>query len=149
MYKTIVAGKVRDVFTELSNGKCELLVEGLAPDAVHTVDGSHALSGVRSTPEDIKAWYTRLGLLFPDLTFDVHEVVVKGLPWKTTAIAVWNDSSSTELDEPFQNAGVNVIELAWGKVQAIRVYTDSEYLGSYLAKLGEHQPEAIAEPIVS
>lgn len=149
MYKTIVSGKVRKVFEELSKGNCELLLSGMASDAVHSLDGDHALSGTRSTPEDIRAWYTRLQLLFPDLSFTVHDVVVKGLPSKTTAVAVWEDSSSTSIGEPYKNSGVNVIELAWGKVQSVHIYTDSQYMSEYLQKLGANQPEALAKPIVS
>ncbi len=149
MYKTIVAGQVRKVFDELSKGNCEALLSGMASDAVHAMDGKHAMSGVRSTREDIEAWYTRLMLLFPQLSFEVHDVLVKGLPPKTTAVAIWEDSSPTVLDEPYRNFGVNVIELSWGKVQSVRVYTDSQYLSDYLGKLGSLQPEAIAEPIVS
>ncbi len=149
MYKKIVSGRVQQVFEELSKGDSALLLSGMSDDAVHVVDGDHALSGTRSNPEDIAAWYARLFTLFPDLSFVVHDVIVKGLPSRTTAIAVWEDSSTTSLSEQYKNSGVNVIELSWGKVQSVHIYTDTQHMAGYLQKLGSLEPEALAEPIIS
>ncbi len=155
MCKAIVAGKVRKVFGELSNGNAELLLGGLAPGAVHSMDGEHALSGTRLTPEEIREWYVRLLRIFPDLSFTVSEVVVKGWPGRRS-LSLHGPIVPPRTGFPTRTGvstslsrGINVIELAWGQVTAVHIHADSQAMAAALAVAAARVPEAAAPAIVS
>jgi ketosteroid isomerase-like protein len=145
MYKTIVARRTRAVFDALNRGDAGPLLDGLSDPAQHVMYGDHALSGSRSTLPAIREWYARLLRVLPDLRFDVGSVLVSGPPWRTTVVAQWSDRA---LDGRYENTGVNVIGIRWGKVHSIAIHCDSQRLGEALLEL-ERQgvAEAGAEPV--
>jgi ketosteroid isomerase-like protein len=102
------------------------------PGALHAMNGDHALAGVRSRPESIRAWYERLFRLLPDVRFDVDAIAVSGPPWRTTVVVQWRDRA---LGGTYGNQGVNVVDLRWGRIQAIRIHCDSQRLAAQLAGL--------------
>jgi len=150
MYKQFVARKLRAVFAGLNRGQAVAITRDFAPSAEHFFVGSHALGGTRRTPESIARWYERLLRLLPDIQFDLERIDVAGPPWRTLAVVHWNESNSGTDGVHTTNRGINVIEIAWGAVRSVRIYTDTAVLQRTLDRLAAGGvPEARAAPIES
>lgn len=150
MYRQIVARRLQAVFDALNRGQPERVTRALAPSAEHFFIGRHALGGTRRTPESIASWYARLLRLLPDIRFDIERIDIAGPPWRTLAVVRWHESNSGTDGVRTRNAGVNLIELAWGRVRAVRIYTDTAVLQQTLDRLAAvGVAEAVAEPIES
>lgn len=150
MYRQIVARKLRAVFAGLNEGRAEAVTRELARSALHFFVGAHALGGTRRTPEAIARWYARLLRLLPDIRFDIEHIDVAGPPWRTLAVVRWRESNSGTDGVRTANDGVNVVEIAWGRVRAVRIYTDTAVLQKTLDRLAAAGvEEARAAPIES
>ncbi|WP_039804168.1 nuclear transport factor 2 family protein [Nocardia araoensis] len=150
MYHRIVEQKLRATFGDVNRGNYIPVVNGFAEQGLHWFSGTHALSGERSGPHDIARWYERLALLFPDLTFTIVEVAVRGWPWNTTAMVEWTDKLHDRKGVEFTNSGVHVVKLRWGKIVSLRIYCDTARLAMVLRTLAEQGvDEATKEPIIS
>lgn len=146
MYKTIVSRKSAGVFAALNRQDAGPLLAGLGEPVHHVMYGQHALGGERHTRETVARWYERLFRLLPDLRFDLGSTLVSGPPWRTTVAVEWQDQA---LGGTYRNRGVNVIELRWGRVQAIRIHCDTQQIATALTAQAEHGvAEAAAAPLV-
>jgi len=148
VYRRIVRGVVRDAFEQLNRGNIGGLTDKLAADARHYFIGAHALGGRRSRPGSIRRWYERLFQLFPDIRFTVHRVDVAGPPWRTLACAYWTETNTGTDGVRNDNEGVNVIEIRWGKVRRVDIYTDVARLGGTLARLARAGNAAASAPAI-
>lgn len=81
MYRGFVGRKVRETFGQLGEGDYESSVREIPAGIFHVFPGEHALGGVRRTPEGMRRWFGRLYGIFPDLSFEVRRVIVRGWPW--------------------------------------------------------------------
>lgn len=150
MYHSIVRRKVETAFAGLSAGRIEAITNELAPNAVHYFVGTHALSGVRRTPESIRAWYERLLRLLQGINFTVHEVRVTGWPWRTQVAAIWTESNNGTDGIRTSAEGLNLIEIRWGRVTSVRIYPDTAALERTLQRIAaKGTTEAMAKPITS
>ena len=99
--------------------------------------------------EATRRWYMRLFALFPDLTFDIKQVLVRGWPWETVVTIEWTDRATARDGQPYANEGVHVMHLRWGRVVRFRVYTDTQRIVETCRRLGQHGVgDALAAPIV-
>ena len=149
MYHTIIRKKLSNVFSELNRGNYDAVLDGMAPEFEHEFMGSHALSGFRYKGSTYRKWFERLSRIFPDLRFEIQNIVVNGWPWNTTAAVEWVDRIGTLDGSHHQNSGVHIIRLRWGRVVKIRIYTDTQKVAQLCelqASLGV--AEAVASPIV-
>ena len=71
---------------------------------------------VVSPREALRQWFERLGRLAPTLQLTVHDVWVKGGPWNTIVIIRWYAGQDLPGGSPYNNHGVHVIRMRWGKV---------------------------------
>lgn len=148
MYTRIVRQILVSAFAGLSEGRITAITGKLAPDAEHYFIGEHALSGMRRRPESIRRWYERLLLVFPDIRFTVRRVEVSGPPWRTLATVEWQETNTGTDGVRTTNAGVNVVEIRWGKVRRVSIYTDTAMLTQTLDRLARSgNPHAHAAPI--
>jgi ketosteroid isomerase-like protein len=99
MYHRVVANKVRSTFDQVSRGKWEPMLAGMAPRFSYRFYGEHALSGERHTLDCLRRWWERSVELFPQPTFAVQEVIVAGSPW-ATRIATRVRIGTTLVDGP-------------------------------------------------
>ncbi|SMB91910.1 nuclear transport factor 2 family protein [Deinococcus hopiensis] len=149
MYHFIVRRIIRGAFGGLNAGKATGVTRLFAPDARHLFIGEHALGGERSTPASIGRWYARLLAVFPGIRFELERVLVSGWPWNTLVVAEWRESSPGIDGVPNENTGVNIIELRWGQVRRVSIYTDTATLERNLKRLARAGvTEAAAPPIV-
>jgi ketosteroid isomerase-like protein len=126
------------------------ILKGCSPDIHHRFGGHHALGGERHDREALRRWFERLGRLAPTLQLTVHDVWVKGGPWNTTVIMRWSAVQDLPDGSPYNNHGVHIIRMRWGKVFDIDANEDSQLVAASLqiwAKYGVN--EALADPILS
>ena len=63
----------------------------------------------------MKGWFERLFELFPGIRFEVEDVLVKGWPWRTRAVALV-DVATAVAGEPYRNEVAQTIQLRWGRI---------------------------------
>ena len=149
MYRRIVTNILSTTFAGLSRGDISAITRQLAPTCEHYFIGHHALSGTRHTSLSIKRWYARLLEVFPDIHFTLHRIDVSGPPWRTLATVVWTETNTGTDGVRTENDGVNVIEIRWGKVYRVAIYTDTTRLLKTLDRLADAgNASAHAAPIV-
>lgn len=151
MYHLMIRRLARRNFERLSAGDWEPILEGLAPDVIHTYAGENAIGGTRTTLPDVRCWFKRVYRLFPSFREEVREILVNGWPWNTVAAVQWVATiHSTILDETLEIHGVHVVRFRWGRVTELRAYPDTEKFSAFLNRLAAAGvDEAAAPPIES
>jgi len=150
IYKGIVTKKVRGTFLDVQNHNYEKIMKGIGVNVVHHFAGNHALGGTRHDTDALRKWFERLGRVFPELTFEVKDVIVKGMPWNTLVVARWVATTKLINGESYVNPGVHFISIRWGKAYKFEVYEDTQVVANGLAKQAESGiSEAVAEKIQS
>lgn len=148
MYHTFVEHRVRETFRQLSEGDYDSSVRRMPPALYHCFPGDHALGGVRRTPEGLRRWFTRLYTIFPDLSFEVKRILVRGWPWDTTVAIEWVDHATPIDGIPYRNAGTHIMRLRRGKLVSIHAYTDTQKVAEVCDRLAARgMAEAAAPPI--
>lgn len=128
MYHAIMRSKIREVFEQLNRGNYEPILVSLAPKFEHWFIGDHALSGLRTSLLVTRKWYERLYRIFPNIRFDLKNIVIHGMPWDTTVLVEWNDGYTLLNSEKRANLGAHVIHFKWAKADSIRIYCDTKLL---------------------
>lgn len=134
MYHTIVKTIVRKSFEHVSNRNYELMLKDCAPNVKHRFGGNHALGGERNDIVTLRQWFKRLGTVLPNLKLTVRNVWVKGWPHHTTIFVRWDASATLANGEPYQNRGVHIITMKWGKVHSLDEHVDSQAVAEALKK---------------
>ena len=148
MYHLMVRRKLRQAFRQLNAGDYESILKQFGPKFEHAFPGDHTFSGTRHTLDSSRCWYERLYRVFPDLQFEIKNILVTGWPWNTLAAVEWADRASTAAGEPYTNAGVHIFRLRWGRVAELHIYCDTQKLGERCRQLAEEGVlEAVAGPI--
>ena len=125
VYHAIVRRKLIQVFEELGTGNYLYILAGLAPQFEHSFAGNHPLGGTRHSVEAMRDWFERLFRLFPGINFAIKHIAVSGPPWATTAVIEWHDKATTAAGQPYDNDGVHVARLRWGKLHSLHAYPDT------------------------
>jgi ketosteroid isomerase-like protein len=133
MYHAVIRAIVKNLFRALNKGDYEPILAGFAPEFEHWFVGTHALSGLRTSMPTTRAWYERLLKIFPNIKFDIRNIVVSGWPWNTLVAVEWTDSYTLLNGEKRTNCGVHMIRLVWGKGVSVHIYCDTELLLENLA----------------
>ena len=150
MYHAIVKRMTIRNFERVNAKDHDALLRDCAPDIHHRFGGDHALGGERHDREALRRWFARLGRLAPELRLTVRDVWVKGLPHDTTIIVRWVATQTLPDGSPYENRGVHVIRMRWGKVVDIDANEDSQVVAASMKVLAAHgHAEAMAPPIVS
>ena len=150
MYHTIVKRIATKNFERVNDKDYDALLKDCAPNIHHRFAGQHALGGERHDRETLRRWFQRLGRLCPTLKLTVHDVWVKGLPHNTTIIIRWTGTQTLPDGSPYENHGVHIVRMRWGKVVDIDANEDSQLVAESMKVLAAHGvQEALADPIVS
>jgi ketosteroid isomerase-like protein len=148
MYLFFVRRRLREIFRRLNAGDFAFIRRQFHPTAEHWFSGNHALSGRRTSPEGMAAWYARLAAVFPAIRFDLKKLIVSGPPWNTQAAVEWTDEVCDRQGQPLPNHGVFVLRLRWGRTVEFHVYCDTARLEKNLAILASQGvTQAAAAPI--
>lgn len=145
MYRFIVGRKVRSTFAQLSTGEPDALIGQLANSFEYSFRGDHALGGTRTSRNAMSGWFDRVYRLFPGLTFNVRDVVVKGPPWDTVAL-----THVEVIAEGYKNELFQKVRLRWGRLTEIVTLENLDVLHEYLDNAHAHgTTEAKAPPLIS
>jgi ketosteroid isomerase-like protein len=147
MYKRIVAQRVRTAWAHLGRGDYGYVLAQFAPRFTHGFAGEHALGGERSNADSQRAWFERLFRLLDDAEFRVEDVLVRGWPWRTRAVALIR-VRATIGGEAYENEVAQTIDLRWGRITRIHNLEDTQRLAGALERLASAGfAEAAAGPI--
>lgn len=150
MFKTIARRKAEGVFEALSRGDYDAALADVADDVHHIFPGDNAVGGERHSKEAMRRWFERLYNLFPDLSFEVHNVAVRGFPWDMAVSIEWVDRATAVDGEPYVNEGAHWIRLQWGKATRIHAFLDTEKVTRACERLAAAgYEEAGREPITA
>lgn len=150
MYHSLVKRIASRNFERVNAHDYDAILARCAPDVHHRFGGDHALGGERRDREALGRWFERLGRLCPDMRLTVRDVWVKGLPHDTTVLLRWTNEATRPDGRRYENHGVHVIRMRWGKVTAIDANEDSQAVVGLLDQLAASGvAEAAAAPITS
>lgn len=144
MYRRIVGRKVRKAWGHVDAREVAPLLDGFASTFEYRFVGDHALSGVWTSRPTMEAFFARLFRLFPDARFTVEDVLVRGWPWDTRAVAL------VRVDAPgdYRNEVAQTIDIRWGRIVAVTTLEDTKKLSDALdAFAAAGVGEAAAPPI--
>jgi ketosteroid isomerase-like protein len=138
MYHTIMKAKLRQIFAQLNQGHYDPVLASLAPSFSHSFAGSHCLGGARSSLSAYRSWFERLFEVFPDIKFEITNLVVHGPPWNTWVTVEWNDTLTTKDGIARRNSGAHVMHFKWTKATEVRIYIDTERVAQFCAIQYQH-----------
>lgn len=148
MYRFVVERRIRRVFAQLCAGDYESSLAQFPARIEHFFPGDHALGGTRQTPEGMRRWFERLYAIFPGLHFEIKGVLVRGWPWRTTVAIEWLDRATLPDGSSYENEGVHIMHLRWGRVVAFRPYLDTQLVAAACERAARAGvDEATAQPI--
>ncbi len=149
MYRAIVARRVRSAWAHIDARDPGFVIDQLAPGFEHSFAGDHAMGGTRRSRESLTAWFERVFRLFPAIRFEVRDVLVRGMPWNTRAVALVHVRAGEVDGVPYENEFAQTIDLRWGRIVRIHTLEDTQKLAEALERLdAAGVGEAVAEPIV-
>jgi ketosteroid isomerase-like protein len=126
IYSHVVEKMVRKTFLAVQNHDYQAVLAGVSSkNLTHRFAGPNSLGGIRHDKEALGRWFKRVGIVLPELKFDVTNVLVHGGPWNTTVVARWVATCTLKNGEPYVNPGIHVIKLRWGKAYDFDVYEDT------------------------
>lgn len=148
MYKAIVEKRVRGIFDEINRGNYQAMIDGLAPEFEYVFLGDHPLSGRRTKPATMDAWWQRILRLLPGGRFTIHEVIVQGHPFNTQIAVRSTIRATSPSGELYANDVMQFMRLRLGKLTRIETMEDTAKFEGYLATLDpERYPDAVARPL--
>jgi ketosteroid isomerase-like protein len=148
MYHRIVARKVRSTFAQISAGKWEPMLDGMAPEFSYRFYGEHALSGERRTLNALRRWWERSSRLFPNPAFEVEEVIVAGGPWNTRIATRVRVDAALPDGSAYDNIFMQNMVMRWARITEIHTLEDNVILQRALDRIAESgNPEAHEAPI--
>jgi ketosteroid isomerase-like protein len=150
MYHAIVKRIATRNFERVNDHDYEALLKDCAPDIHHRFGGNHPLGGERHDKEALRRWFQRLGRLGPSLRLTVRDVWVKGLPHNTVIVIRWTGEQTLPDGSPYENHGVHIVRMRWGKIVDIDANEDSQVVAESMQVFAAHGvDEALAPPIIS
>ena len=150
MYHPIVKRVALKNFLRVNERDYTGVLKGCSPDIHHRFGGDHALGGERHDREALRRWFERLGRLSPTLKIKVLNIWVKGWPWNTVVVVRWTAVQDMPDRSAYDNHGVHIIQMRWGKVFDIDANEDSQLVAAALQVWAAHGVnEALAAPILS
>jgi len=150
MYHAIVKRIARKNFERVNQRDFTSLLKDCVPNVYHRFGGKHALSGERHGRVALGGWLERLARLGPNMKLTVRDVWVKGLPHNTTVIVRWTNTDLLPDGSHYENHGVHIVKMRWGKIVEIDANEDSQAVAEALkARAAFGIEEASAAPIVS
>jgi ketosteroid isomerase-like protein len=147
MYRAIVARRIQSAWEHLARGDSDYVLDQFAPVFTHSFAGEHALGGERASRDAQRAWFARLFRLLPGVQLTLEDVLVRGWPWRTRAVALISVRAPVA-GTAYENEVAQTIDLRWGRITRIHNLEDTQKLAAALERLAATGiDEARAEPI--
>jgi ketosteroid isomerase-like protein len=149
IFARIVEARVRSVFDRVNAGDYMHMVDGLGEPFAYVFHGDHALGGRRTSRDAMIRWWQRVGDLLPGAQFTIHEVIVRGGPWRTRIAVRAGIRGPLPGGEVYRNTLFQFMTLRWGKVIEVETVEDLQVLTHALAVVAASgKAAAAAAPIV-
>jgi ketosteroid isomerase-like protein len=149
MYHMFVRRTAVWAFAQLNAGNYAALLDRCAPQVQHSFAGEHALGGSRRGIPALRNWFQRLYRLFPNLEFEIVDVLVRGWPWNTRVIVRWIDRAQLAGNLNYENTGVHALRLRWGRLTHLQAYLDTQIITATCEHLAAQGiAEAAAPPLI-
>ena len=150
MYHAIVKRITHRFIQQVNEKDYAAVLKGCSSNIYHRFGGQHALGGERHDRETLGRWFDRLGRLAPTLKLTIRDVWVTGWPWNTTVTLRWTGVQDMPDGSPYNNHGVHIVRMRWGKVFELDANEDSQLVAEGLQIWAAHGvKEALAEQILS
>ncbi|MFN8514922.1 MAG: hypothetical protein U0841_20530 [Chloroflexia bacterium] len=78
----------------------------------------------------MRRWFERLYAIFPGLHFEIKGCWYGVGPWQTTVAIEWIDRATLVDGSHYENEGVHIMHLRWGRVVAFRPYLDTQLVAA-------------------
>jgi ketosteroid isomerase-like protein len=141
MYKLSVKRIVRRGFERLSAGDHEAVVKQFGPGSRLVFSGDHALGGEVRGQAEARRWFQQMLRLFPGIRIEPVDVVVNGWPWNTTVATHLRISATLADGRAYENEGMQLLRLRWGRVVEDLIFEDTLKLESELRRMPGAYPE--------
>jgi ketosteroid isomerase-like protein len=116
MYRSIVAARTRKVWRQINAGNLDAPVRMAAEDLRFTFVGGTPLGASFVGRDQFREWFQGVFDRFPDVRFEVRDVVVGGSPWRTRVAVRLTITASLADGTPYANQAVQWITLRWGRM---------------------------------
>ena len=127
IYHNYVKKLVRSNFKSIEEHRPEEIMSGISGiNFEHTFAGDNSLSGTRRDKESMLRWFKRVNTVLPELKFEMTDIQVKGGPANTLVIARWTATCHLLNGEPYENKGIHLITIKWGKAVKFDVYENTK-----------------------
>ena len=127
IYHNYVKKLVRSNFKSIEEHRPEEVMSSISDVTLeHTFAGDNSLSGTRHDKESVLRWFKRVNTVLPDLKFEMTDIQVKGGLANTLVIARWTATCRLLNGEPYENKGVHLITIKWGKAVKFDVYENTK-----------------------
>jgi ketosteroid isomerase-like protein len=126
VYHAGVKKVVRRAFAAVSRGDYERVVAAFDKRATLTFPGDNELGGTFTGREAIRSWFERVFRFFPDLKLEPQVILVEGFPWDTRVATRFRAGAMLPDGSAYQNEGVQLLRLRWGRVIEERLYEDTQ-----------------------
>ena len=127
IYHNYVKKLVRCNFKSIEEHRPEEIMSGISGiNFEHTFAGDNSLSGTRHDKESVLRWFKRVNTVLPELKFEMTDIQVKGGPANTLVIARWTATCHLLNGEPYENKGIHLITIKWGKAVKFDVYENTK-----------------------
>ena len=148
MYGAIVKRIIRDGFRQFSSGNPEPIVSKFSANSHFVFLGDHAMGADLHTQPAIRQWFERILRLFPGIEITPVEIKVSGMPWDTLVVAQLRIRATLPDGRAYENKGLQMVRLRWGKIVEDWVYEDTYILVGELQNLAQQGiSEALSQPI--
>jgi ketosteroid isomerase-like protein len=150
MYHQIVKRIIRKGFRQLSQGNSQEVLNQFSPQAHFLFAGDSVLGCETHDLTTIRQWFHRLFQIFPGIQFEVHTLIVNGWPWDTRAANYFSVRFTRPDGLIYQNSGVQLLRLQWGRIVEDYIYEDTQKLARELDSRVKQNPNGqhVAEQIV-
>jgi ketosteroid isomerase-like protein len=125
VYRRIVAARTRAVWRAVAEGRREVPAELAAPDLRFEFVGDTPLSATLSGSDAFRTWFAAVYDRFPDLNFEVLDVAVSGMPWKTRVAVRLHVRATLADGTPYDNHACQWMTLRWGRMTEDWVLEDT------------------------
>lgn len=116
MYRKIVAARTRAVWRSINARDLDAPWKMAAEDMRFTFVGATPLGASFVGRDQFREWLRAVFSRFPDIAFDLRDVIVSGWPWRTR-IAVRIAIAATLVDGTrYENEAVQWLTLRWGRM---------------------------------
>jgi ketosteroid isomerase-like protein len=139
MYKWAVRRMIRRNVRALGRGDCGPLLASYGDEAVLVFPGQSSWSGEHRGKGAIAAFLTRF--LEVGIVGEVHEIVVNGPPWRTTACVLFSDRVVDDAgNEVYGNRAILFARIVWGKIVYHEDFEDTQKVEAFDRYLARQEP---------